>query len=90
MTVIIDTDVNLHHHASSKVDLFRDYVESHRRCNVLVVYFLSCSYLEQLTDYRYLCFVQLLILLCNLVSFTSYQNVGCSSQAGWISDHRGL
>ena len=52
MTVIID--INLHPmEASSKVDLFTaGYVQSHRRCNVIVVYFLSCSYLEQLTDYR--------------------------------------
>ena len=34
--------------ASSKVDLFTaGYVQSHRRC---IVYFLSCSYLEQLTS----------------------------------------
>ena len=52
LTVIID--ISLHPmEASRKVDLFwAGYVQSHRRCSVIVVYYLSCSYLEQLTDYR--------------------------------------
>ena len=54
MTVIIDIDVAklASPTACSKVNLFRaGYVQSNRRCNVIVVYFLSCSYLEWLTDY---------------------------------------
>ena len=75
-TVIIDTD-NLHHQAarwtSSELVMFSC------NCSVLLIMFI---YLELLTDYRYLCFVQQLILLCNLMSFTSCQNVGCIPQAG--------
>ena len=82
MTLIID--INLHPmEASSKVDHFTaGYVQSHRRCNV--IYFLSCSYLEQLIDYRYIysCATVVSVVKFNVLYFLSE----CWMQpSGWLN-----